>query len=98
MTASDGRDAVNKFIETRPEVVILACRMDGGDGLEAAGEILAMKPSYKIIMLTVKGYDIGDAERIGIELFIQKPVSTKKLLAAVNALSGIKPTSRIVSR
>ena len=97
-SAKDGREAVTRFIEIRPEVVILDYRMPNGDGIEAAGEILAMKPSTKIIMLTADETVLDEAERIGIEVFLQKPVSLKKLLASVLTLSEIKPASAIVSR
>jgi two-component system, chemotaxis family, chemotaxis protein CheY len=97
-TATDGKEAVTRFLETRPEVVVLDCRMVGGDGLEAAAEILAMKPSSKIIMLTADGSVLEEAERIGVELFLEKPVSLKRLLDAVLTLCEIKPTSAIISR
>jgi DNA-binding NtrC family response regulator len=96
--ASTGNDAVSRFIESRPEVIILDYRMPQGNGIEAAGQILAMKPSAKIIMLTADGTVLEEAERIGIELFLEKPISLKRLLESVYTLVKLKPTSAVVSR
>jgi DNA-binding NtrC family response regulator len=98
LLASTGNDAVSRFIETRPEVIILDYRMPMGNGLEAAAQILAMKPSAKIIMLTADGTVLEEAERIGIELFLEKPISLKRLLESVYTLIKLKPTSAVVSR
>lgn len=98
LLASSGNDAVSRFIESRPEVIVLDYRMPGGNGLEAAVQILAMKPSSKIIMLTADGAVLDEAERIGIELFLEKPISLKRLLESVYTLVKLKPSSAVVSR
>jgi CheY-like chemotaxis protein len=98
LLATTGNDAVSRFIESRPEVIILDYRMPQGNGLEAAAQILAMKPSAKIIMLTADGTVLEEAERIGIELFLEKPISLKRLLESVYTLANLKPTSAVVSR
>jgi DNA-binding NtrC family response regulator len=98
LLATTGNDAVSRFIESRPEVIILDYRMPQGNGLEAAGQILAMKPSAKIIMLTADGTVLEEAEHIGIELFLEKPISLKRLLESVYTLVKLKPTSAVVSR
>jgi CheY-like chemotaxis protein len=97
-TAEDGSEAVARFIEARPEVSILDYRMPRSDGLEAAQEILSMKSSAKIIMLTADGTVLEEAERIGIELFLEKPVKLSQLLDSVNTLIGLKSSTAIISR
>jgi DNA-binding response OmpR family regulator len=96
--ASTGNDAVTKFIESKPELIILDYRMPRGNGLEAASEILAMKPSAKIIMLTADGTVLEEAERIGVELFLEKPISLQVLTSSVRTLLSLKPTSAIINR
>ncbi|MDH2901083.1 MAG: response regulator [archaeon] len=98
LLATTGNDAVSRFIEARPEVIILDYRMPQGNGLEAAAQILAMKPSAKIIMLTADGTVLEEAERIGIEIFLEKPISLKRLLESVYTVVKLKPTSAVVSR
>lgn len=96
--ASTGNEAVTKFIESKPEIIILDYRMPRGNGLEAAAEILAMKPSAKIIMLTADGAVLEEAEQIGIELFLEKPVSLRALTTSVRTLLSLKATSAIINR
>jgi CheY-like chemotaxis protein len=98
LLATTGNEAVSRFIESRPAVIILDYRMPQGNGLEAASQILAMKPSAKIIMLTADGTVLEEAERIGIELFLEKPISLKRLLESVYTVEKLKPTSAVVSR
>ncbi len=96
--ASTGNEAVTKFIESKPELIILDYRMPRGNGLEAASEILAMKPSAKIIMLTADGTVLEEAERIGVELFLEKPISLQVLARSVRTLLSLKATSAIIHR
>jgi DNA-binding NtrC family response regulator len=97
LLASSGKEAVTRFIESWPEVIILDYRMPKGNGLEAAAEILSMKPSAKIIMLTADGAVLEEAEKIGVELFLEKPISLLTLTNSVRTLLSLKATSAIVS-
>jgi DNA-binding response OmpR family regulator len=96
--AETGNEAVARFIESWPEIIILDYRMPRGNGLEAAAEILAMKPSAKIIMLTADGTVLEEAERIGVELFLEKPISLQTLTTSVRTLLSLKATSAIINR
>jgi CheY-like chemotaxis protein len=98
ITAQDGSEALAKFIESRPEVTVLDYRMPRSDGLQAASEILSMKSSAKIIMLTADGAVLEEAEKLGIELFLQKPVRLGELLDSVNTLIRLKSSTAIISR
>jgi len=55
--AADGRDAVKKAAETRPDVALLDIAMPFLNGLEAAQEIAQTCPRTKIVMLTVHDSD-----------------------------------------
>jgi two-component system response regulator AtoC len=96
--ASTGNEAVTRFIESWPEVIVLDYRMPRGNGLEAAAEILAMKPSAKIIMLTADGTVLEEAEKIGVELFLEKPISLQTLTKSVGTVLSLKSTSAIINR
>jgi two-component system response regulator (stage 0 sporulation protein F) len=98
ITANDGWEAVSKFIDERPEVVILDNKMPKYTGIEAATKILAIRPSTKIIMLTSDSKALQDAESVGIDLFLPKPISMKKLLESVIALSLLHTSYHFVSR
>ena len=51
--ASDGREAVEKAAETRPDVALLDIGMPALNGVEAAQQIAQRIPRTKIVMLTV---------------------------------------------
>jgi DNA-binding NarL/FixJ family response regulator len=59
--ASDAPRAVQKALETRPDICLLDVRMPGG-GVAAAWEIAARLPTTKVVMLTVSDED-GDLFR-----------------------------------
>jgi DNA-binding NarL/FixJ family response regulator len=59
--AADAAHAVQKALETRPDICLLDVRMPGG-GVAAAWEIAARLPTTKVVMLTVSEED-GDLFR-----------------------------------
>ena len=50
--AVDGEDAVAKWREARPDVVVVDQRMPNASGLEAARQILAEDPDQAVVVLT----------------------------------------------
>ena len=50
--AIDGEDAVARWRETRPQIVVLDQRMPGATGLEVAQRILAEHPEQTIILFS----------------------------------------------
>jgi DNA-binding response OmpR family regulator len=65
ITAKDGSDAVSKFINERPEIVILDKNMPKYTELQAASEILTMRQSTRVIILTSDMEVLQEAEAIG---------------------------------
>jgi DNA-binding NarL/FixJ family response regulator len=51
--AINGREAVNKVIELKPDLVILDISMPELNGIEAAREIRRIAPAIKIIILSM---------------------------------------------
>lgn len=51
--ARDGQEAVNRFLETRPDVVVLDFQMPGMNGLDAARIISQLSPETPILMITL---------------------------------------------
>lgn len=101
ITASNTTEVVAKFIESRPDLVLFDCGAttnNEGSDLNAASEMLEINPACKIIMLNASGDTLVEAEKIGVELFLRKPVSRKDLLAAAFALSTIRPPLQLVSQ
>ena len=51
--AEDGRDAVTKASELRPDLIVLDFEMPFSDGVQAASEISKSMPSTPMIMYTL---------------------------------------------
>src|SRR5690349_25127615 len=50
--AADGREAINRFREHRPDVTLMDLRMPGMDGIAATTAILGEFPGARVIALT----------------------------------------------
>ena len=70
----NGIDAVERWREVRPDVVLLDQRMPGLTGLEAAEQILAENPAQTIVLFSAFLSDVirAAAERIGIRACVSK--------------------------
>ena len=72
--AADGEEALERWREHRPEVVVLDQRMPGMSGLEVAERILAEHPEQRIILFSAYLDDetAAEASRLGVELCLTK--------------------------
>jgi DNA-binding NarL/FixJ family response regulator len=86
--AANGRDAVLKAAQLRPDLVILDHSMPILSGLAATGEIHRIMPKVPILMLSMHtGKDLLDALRVaGAQGFVPKAECADKLLEAVDAV------------
>jgi len=89
--ASDGESALDKYEQTRFDLVILDMNMPGRTGLEVAKAIRVLEATghgarVPIIMLTAAAsIDLQeDSEDAGIDVFLAKPVDPRSLLRAVD--------------
>src|SRR5882724_4428551 len=64
--AKDGNEAVEKVIETKPDIVLMDINMPGMNGVKAAQEIRRIAPATKIVFLTVHD---TPAAKIGTRLW-----------------------------
>lgn len=80
--ALDGQLGVEKYLETRPDVVTLDVTMPVMDGLEAARKLVEINPNIKIIMLSAMGDEtlLNEAKEIGVKYFLTKPFRPETLL------------------
>ena len=87
--AADGEEAINKYTELKPDVIILDITMPGTDGIEALVRIKAIDPAAKIIICSAVGQPATIAKAIesGAREFIVKPFESAHLLAAVEKIT-----------
>ena len=85
--ASDGQEALDKFYEQSPDLVILDVMMPKFTGLEVCKEIRESS-TVPIIILTAKDTESDELNGFssGADEYIAKPFSPKILVARVNAL------------
>lgn len=96
--ASDGKEAVSKYREHRPDAVLLDVAMPELDGLGALREIRRFDPTARVAMLTGLGqrHIVLEALNAGARDFVVKPFKPERVLNAVKKLLATDeaPTTR----
>ncbi|MFA7149289.1 MAG: response regulator [Syntrophomonadaceae bacterium] len=88
--AGNGRDAVELYHKTKPDVITMDVTMPIMDGLKAAQVIKEQNPFQKIIMLSAMSDNdiVAEARGWGIVHFCAKPFKpeeiVEKILRAIN--------------
>jgi two-component system chemotaxis response regulator CheY len=84
--ASTGREAVEKYAQLRPDLIVLDITMPEMNGLEAMKRILAIDPQARIIICSAIGQQslIVEAISAGAMDFIVKPFKPERLVAAID--------------
>jgi DNA-binding NarL/FixJ family response regulator len=86
--AADGKDAVEKVLETQPDVAILDVQMPIVNGLEAAKQIVKSGSKTRILILTIHDSDTMVREMLdaGVRGYVLKSDAARDLVLAVEAL------------
>jgi two-component system response regulator RegX3 len=86
-TARDGREALEKFAKTNPDLILLDLMLPEVSGTEVCRQIRA-KSQVPIIMLTAKDTEVDKV--VGLELgaddYVVKPYSKAELVARIKAV------------
>lgn len=90
--AADGRDAVDKALSLKPDIVILDIGMPNLNGLEATRQILRTLPQCRILILTMHESEqvVREVLEAGARGFLLKSDAGRDLVAAVEALQRHK--------
>jgi DNA-binding response OmpR family regulator len=87
ITAVDGREALARFREQRPDVVVLDLMLPELSGIEVC-RIIRQESGVPILMLTAKSSELDKV--VGLELgaddYVTKPFSLRELTARIRAL------------
>lgn len=80
--ASNGREAVARYRELRPQLVTMDIVMPQLDGIEATREILKLDPAANVVMCSAMGQEALVVESIsaGAKDFIIKPFTSERVL------------------
>lgn len=87
--AGDGREAVDRTVESDPDVAVIDLGMPVMDGMEAIREIREVRPDVKMVVLTGQEPDIaaGDALNEGAFAYLQKGIASRQLLTVLAPLA-----------
>jgi DNA-binding NarL/FixJ family response regulator len=88
--ASDGREAVEKALRLKPDVVIVDIGMPKLNGLDTTRQLLQHDPQFKVIVLTITDSDqvIRESLAAGARGFILKSDAARDLMSAVEAVEN----------
>ena len=90
--ASDGREAVKKTIELKPDVILMDIAMANLNGLEATRQIKKQLPSAKVIMVTMHKNEeyVLQSFQAGASGFILKEGAVEELVSAIRSINSDK--------
>lgn len=88
--ASNGKESVQLYQQTQPDLVTMDITMPEMDGITAVREIRKQFPNANIIMCTAMGQKnmVMEAVTAGAKDFIVKPFQPEKVLEAVQKIIG----------
>lgn len=83
--AENGREAVEMYMELRPDLTTLDITMPEKDGMAALKEILGFDPGARVIMCSALGQESKVLESIkaGARDFVVKPFQPDRVLDAI---------------
>lgn len=86
--ASDGAEAVAKYAELHPDLVIMDITMPNLDGIGALRAIKEADPNAKVVMCSAMGQEamVMEAIKLGAKDFIVKPFKQERILETVSKL------------
>src|SRR6202140_5778067 len=90
--AADGRDAVEKCKQLKPDLLILAICLPKLNGQDAAQQILKYNPNQAILVLTAVDSEqvIRECLEAGVRGWVSKSEAPKDLIIAVEAMQRQK--------
>jgi two-component system chemotaxis response regulator CheY len=84
--ACNGNDAIMRFLETSPDIVILKIIMPQIDGMNVLKEINRIKPDSKVLVLSGPWHDnvLDEAMSTGAKGVVFKPFKEQQVINALN--------------
>jgi len=84
----NGKEALETYDKTKPDVVFVDIIMAGMDGIELSRKIREINPSQIIIVISASNdiEKISESIEVGVNSFIQKPIDTKKIIELLTSV------------
>ncbi len=90
--AENGRIAVSKFKELKPDAVTMDITMPEMTGVEALKAIKGIDPEANVVMITAMGQEgmVREAIALGAKSFIVKPFKEEHVIQTLNKILSIQ--------
>ena len=84
--AGNGSEAVERWLQLRPDLTTLDITMPEKDGLSALKEIIALDPAARVVMCSALGQEakVLESIKLGAKDFVVKPFQADRVLDAVS--------------
>ena len=97
--ASDGKEAIQKALETKPDVAVIDYSLPLVNGMEATRQIRAALPHTEVLSFTMHDNEalIQELLKAGARGYLLKTDAHRHLISAIEALAAHKPffTSKV---
>ena len=86
--AADGEEAIRKYMDLKPDIVLMDVIMEPMDGMAATEAILDKDPAALILMVTVLEAKeiLVDLVKIGAKGYITKPFSKEEIAEKIREI------------
>ncbi len=87
ISAYNGKEAINSFIENKPDLITLDINLPDIDGLEVIKSIKELNKNCKVVMCTALAHEkfYDDSLELGANGYITKPFTEDKFMDIVTA-------------
>jgi two-component system chemotaxis response regulator CheY len=88
--AEDGIQAVEKYLQIKPDLVTMDITMPNMDGITAIKKIMAEDPNARIVVVSAMGQKalVIEALNSGAKDFIVKPFQPERIVEALQKVGG----------
>ncbi len=88
--AGNGKEAVDRYRELRPDLVTMDIVMPLQSGIEALQDIMSFHPQARVVMCSALGQEslVVEAVESGARDFIVKPFKAERVLEVVRRVAG----------
>lgn len=95
-TAKSGREAIEKAIELKPDIVFMDIHMPGIDGIEAIKQIKAISNDIIFVIITAFEYFsyAKEAINLGVHDYLLKPINRGKVVETLEGICAVITSKR----
>lgn len=98
-TASNGKDGVQKYLDTRVDLIILDLAMPDMDGIEVLQRIREVNPWIPVIIMT--GHSTIEraetAAALGVQGYVKKPFDSEVLKEKINGILALRDINLVTT-